>query len=75
VKFERHANVTYEVMSLTSKLFIAQYINTAMLSLIINGDISQAGGNNVYIDGIGNTNKWIQFGFFTGANMDYDLTW
>lgn len=47
VRFERPASKTLEVMSLTMKLFIAQYINTAILTLIINGDITAAGGTRI----------------------------
>ena len=37
VKFERHENNTSRVKSLTFKLFAAMFVNTALLTLLING--------------------------------------
>jgi len=71
VAFERHNTFTGRVISKVTKLFIAQYINTAILSLIIAGDISLAGGKNIHLGGYGP----IQFGIFTGTVQDYDSVW
>lgn len=73
VDFEKHANATGRIMSMMIKLFIAQYINTAFLSLIISGDISRAGGTNIKF-GTGE-GSLITFGIFTGTTQDYDTTW
>ena len=73
VDFEKHANATGRIMSMMVKLFIAQYINTAFLSLIIAGDISRAGGTNIRF-GAGE-GSLITFGIFTGTIQDYDATW
>jgi hypothetical protein len=72
VKFERWASQTAEVISFTFKLFIAQYINTAMLLLIVNGDLSRAGGRDVNFSGV---KGWITFGIFTGNIPDYNSEW
>ena len=73
VDFEKHSNATSRIISMMIKLFIAQYINTAFLSLIIAGDISRAGGQNIRF-GVG-TGSPITFGIFTGTIQDYDVTW
>ena len=72
VDFERHATETGRIMSMAIKLFLAQYINTAFLSLIIAGDISKAGGTNVRFSAPGAP---VEFGIFTGVIQDYNVTW
>jgi hypothetical protein len=71
VDFERPSTKTRQIMSLVLKLFIAQYINTAILTLIINGSLTKAGGHNLIFGTSGN----ITFGIFTGSIEDYDTTW
>jgi len=72
VSFEKHAHATGRIMSMMIKLFIAQYINTAFLSLIIAGDISKAGGTNIRFS---TPSDYVTFGIFTGTIQDYDVTW
>jgi hypothetical protein len=69
-KFERHKSKTDEVISLTLKLSIAEFINTAVLTLIINGSLDRLGGQKVLFN-----NSGVIFGFFTGSIGDYDTTW
>lgn len=69
--FERHLSKTGEVMSLAIKLFFAQYINTALLSLIIYGSLKRVGAHNLNFGQSGQ----IQFGVFTGNLTDYDSGW
>lgn len=71
MEFEKHSTKTGRILSLTLKLFGAQYINTAMLSLIINGDLSRAGASDFIIG----YSEWISFGIFTGSITDFDTKW
>jgi len=40
VVFEKRRNLTSELISATTKMFLAQFINTAVILLVINGGIS-----------------------------------
>lgn len=40
VIFEKRRNMTSELVSATTKMFLAQFINTAIILLVINGGIS-----------------------------------
>ena len=71
VIFERLSTQTAQLTSLTFKLFISQYVNTALLTLIINGSLSEIGAKN-YIFA---TTKYFKFGFFTGEIFDYNVRW
>jgi hypothetical protein len=68
---EKLSTKTREVMSLAMKLFVAQYINMALLALIINGNLSVVRGGEVKLG----TSGVIEFGFFTGEIPDYDSDW
>ena len=71
VIFERLSTQTAQLTSLTFKLFISQYVNTALLTLIINGSLSEVGVKN-YIFA---TSQYFKFGFFTGELFDYNVRW
>ena len=77
VDFERHATKTGKLLSVCFKLFIAQYINTALLTLIIAGDLSAVGvGTNLSFS-LNNVQylSEIEFGVFTGVITDYNTDW
>ena len=71
VIFERLSTQTARLTSLTFKLFIAQYVNTALLTLIINGSLSEVGVKNYVFA----TSQYFKFGFFTGELFDYNVRW
>lgn len=71
VLFEKLSSQTAQLISLTFKLFIAQYVNTALLTLIINGNLNLIGANNFIFA----SNEYFKFGFFTGEVYDYNVRW
>ena len=71
VIFERLSTQTAQLTSLTMKLFIAQYVNTGLLTLIINGSLNEVGAKNYVFA----TSQYFKFGFFTGELFDYDVRW
>ena len=46
VAIETHDSVTKEIKSLTLKLFLAQFVNTALLVLFINGNLESVGSED-----------------------------
>jgi hypothetical protein len=71
VDFEAWGSRTNDIISLTFKLFFAQYINTGLLSLIIYGDLSLAGGSSINFS----TTNFYRFGLFSGNVKDFDAKW
>lgn len=71
VLFEKLSSQTAQLMSLTVKLFVAQYVNTALLTLIINGNLNRIGVQ----DFVFASSQYFKFGFFTGEAYDYDVRW
>ena len=70
VLFEKLSSQTAQLISLTMKLFIAQYVNTALLTLIINGNLNLVGAKSIVIG-----SEYYKFGFFSGEVYDYDVRW
>jgi len=71
IDLEGHMLFTGRVISKCVKMFISQFLNTALLSLIISGDITQAGGTNLQSPPVGP----FTFGIFTGSIKDYNNKW
>ena len=71
VKFESWGSYTAEIMSLSIKLFVAQYANTGLLSLIIYGSLSRLGGSSIQFQ----TSNIYRFGIFNGDVTDFDYKW
>lgn len=71
VLFERLPSQTAQLISLTVKLFVAQYVNTALLTLIINGNLNRIGVQ----DYVFASSQYFKFGFFSGEAYDYDVRW
>jgi hypothetical protein len=71
VLFEKLSSQTAQLISLTMKLFFAQYVNTALLTLIINGNLNLVGAKNLIIG----SREVFRFGFFSGEVYDYDVRW
>lgn len=71
VLFERLSSQSTQILSLTFKLFIATYINTGLLIVIINGNLNNIGVLNYNFI----TSQYFTFGFFTGTLFDYNQQW
>ena len=52
-------------MSLSGKLFIVQLINTGLILLLVNGNLSSMGVDNGYLDGL----------LFGGDYEDFNSQW
>eukprot|EP00753_Platysulcus_tardus_P022558 PLAT9771.1.p1 GENE.PLAT9771.1~~PLAT9771.1.p1 ORF type:complete len:1198 (+),score=594.86 PLAT9771.1:165-3596(+) len=64
VHFERHASVTAESVAVSSKLFVAQFLNTAVIVLLVSARLP----NNI-------PNPLKPFGVLEGAYSDFDSGW
>lgn len=72
VRFERLETSTHEVVSYSLKLFTSQYINTALLALVIYNNLSQlAGASPLPIL----ESRSFSLGFFSGLYSDFDYAW
>lgn len=71
VKFESWGSYTGEIISLSIKLFVAQYANTGLLSLIIYGSLSRLGGSSIQFQ----SSNLYRFGIFNGDVTDFDYKW
>ena len=71
VNFERLENTTHEVISYSMKLFICQYINTALLTLFIYNNLSYFNNSLTHFV----TSTGFIFGFLAGPYSDFDVNW
>jgi hypothetical protein len=71
VKFECFENSTEETISFSLKTFLAQYINTGLLSLLIYGYLQRLGGQSIGAQG----GDYFKLGAFAGNNSDFDAGW
>ena len=72
INFEGPKDKTALITSLTIKLFLASLVNTAFLTLLINGNINLFLGDNVDQDTVDNINE---YGVLGGGYDDFGEEW
>jgi hypothetical protein len=75
VLFERLETLTAEVISYSLKLFICQYINTALLTLFIYNNLSQISATTTILSLAVETPTGFNLGLFSGTHSDLDYAW
>jgi len=64
-KFERHASVSGQAAAVTVKIAFAQFLNTAVITLIVNSQISN----------LASTSFFSTIGLFSGSYNDFNRDW
>lgn len=70
VDFEKHYNRSGKVTSLTWKLFLAQFVNIAMIALLVNGNLDLFG---VSVQSVGYGEE--SWSIFSGSYDDFGTDW
>jgi hypothetical protein len=71
VDFEQFEDGTYEKLSFALKIFLGEYVNTGLLSLLIYGKLSKLG---VY-GASATDNSYFGLAIFAGDYSDFDFAW
>lgn len=71
VAFESFESGTSEKMSFALKIFLGEYLNTGLLSLLIYGKISRLGASGAFTT----DNSYFKLAVFDGAYADFDVAW
>lgn len=70
VRFERHADASSAVFALTFKITVAQFLNTAIIPLVMNAKLSLPLFRNLYEGSL-----FQEMGFLSGDYSDFDREW
>lgn len=71
VSFESFESGTSEKLSFALKIFLGEYINTGLLSLLIYGKISRLRASGAFTT----DNKYFKLAVFAGKYSDFDAAW